>query len=50
MSQSPDVVLIASTAHTGYPKTDQNCFEWMLVLSQNFSLICEGMCVGYDSE
>lgn len=46
MRQSPDVVLLATTALTGHPKSEQKYCRWMLVLI--FLLICEGRCLGYD--
>ena len=36
MSQSPDVVLVAITAHAGHPKSEQSYFRCMLALIQNF--------------
>lgn len=50
MSQSPDVVSVPTTAHTDHSKSEQSYFRSMLALIQNFLLICEGRCVGYDSE
>lgn len=50
MSQSPDVVSVANTAHAGHPQSEQTYFRWVLALIRNFSVICEGRCVGYDSE